>query len=87
MERAAGVGIINRHLFGQGKAMNQLPSWRSQRSQTLWLSRLIEAVEQISRPERRARPVGSLELLAVRARLAQPAATHPAYRSRFSLLN
>jgi hypothetical protein len=65
----------------------QLPSWRSQRSQTLWLSRLIEAMEQLSRPERRARPVGSLELVAARARLAQPAVAHPAYRSYFSLRN
>ena len=68
------------------RAMNQqLPSWRTAKGQTLWLSRLIEAMEKFSRPEWCARPVDQLELVAVRARLAQPAMA--AYASRFSLRN
>ena len=65
----------------------QLPSWRTAKGQTLWLSKLIEAMEKFSRPEWRSRPVDQLELVAVRARLAQPAIAYPAYASRFSLRN
>jgi hypothetical protein len=68
--------------------MNQQhPSWRTTEGQTLWLSRLIEAMEKFSRPEWRARPVEHREVVAVRARLAQPAMAYPAYISRFSLRN
>jgi len=65
----------------------QLPIWRTANGQTRWLSRLIDAMEKLSRPEWRARPVDPLELHAVHARLAQPAMLHPAYGSRFSLKN
>jgi len=65
----------------------QLPSWRTAKGQTLWLSKLIEAMEKFSRPEWRSRPVDQRELVAVRARLAQPAIAYPAYASRFSLRN
>jgi hypothetical protein len=68
--------------------MNQQPPiWRTSNGQTAWLSRLIDAMEKFSRPEWRARPVDPLELVAMRARLAQPAILHPAYGSRFSLRN
>lgn len=68
--------------------MNQeLPAWRTADGQTAWLSRLIDAMEKFSRPEWRARPVDSLELIAMRARLARPATFHAAYGSRFSLRN
>jgi len=65
----------------------QLPSWRTAKGQSLWLSRLIEAMEKFSRPEWRARPVEQPELVAMRARLAQPAMAYPAGASRFSLRN
>ena len=65
----------------------QLPSWRTAKGQTLWLSMLIEAMEKFSRPEWRARPVDRAELAAVRARLAQPAMAYSCYTSRFSLPN
>jgi hypothetical protein len=65
----------------------QLPSWRTEKAQTLWLSRLIEAMEKFSRPEWRARPVDRLEYVALRARLARPAMAYPAYASRLSLRN
>jgi hypothetical protein len=65
----------------------QLPSWRTGKGQTLWLSRLIEAMEKFSRAEWRARPVDRLELAALRARLAQPAIACSGNASRFRLRN
>jgi hypothetical protein len=65
----------------------QLPTWRTQKDQTLWLLRLIEAMEKFSRPEWRARPVDRREHAALRARLARPAMAYPAYASRFSPRN
>jgi hypothetical protein len=65
----------------------QLPSWRTDKGQTLWLSMLIEAMEKFSRAEWRARPVDRRERLAMCSRLAQPAMGHLAYASRFSLRN
>jgi hypothetical protein len=65
----------------------QYPSWRSQNGQTLWLTRLIEAMEKLSRAEWRTRPVDPLELVAIRARLARPVKTPSAYGPRFGLRN
>ena len=65
----------------------QLPSWRTQKDQTLWLSMLIEAMETFSRPEWRERPVDRHQCMALRTRLAKPAMAHPAYASHFSLQN
>lgn len=62
----------------------QFPSWRTQKDQTLWLSRLIEAMEKLSRPEWRGRPVDRRQRLALLNRLARPAV---AYASRFGLRN
>ena len=70
------------------KAMNQqLPSWRTQKGQTLWLSGLIAAMERLSRSEWRARPVDSLEVVAVRAHLARPVMARSSRGSRFSVRN
>jgi hypothetical protein len=63
----------------------QLPSWRTEKGQTLWLSRLIEAMEKFSRPDWRARPVDRRERVALVARLGQPAMACRA--SRFGLRN
>jgi hypothetical protein len=78
LERAGGPGIIDeRDFFWAGRveqAMGQqLPSWRTQKGQTLWLSMLIEAMEKFSRPEWRGRPVDRRQRLALRTRLAKPA--------------
>jgi hypothetical protein len=63
----------------------QFPSWRTQKDQTVWLSKLME---KFSRPEWRERPVERHQRLALHARLAQPALTYPAaYGSQFSLRN
>jgi hypothetical protein len=65
----------------------QLQSWRTGSGQTLWLSRLVETMEKFSRPEWRAVPCDRLELAAMRAQLARPAAAYTAYASHFSLRN
>src|ERR1700743_270360 len=87
----------DREVMGQ-----QLPSWRTGNGQTLWLSMLIEAMEKLSRPERRGRPdrLGTggatrpvsgappgLKPAAIRARLAEPATACCNYGSRFGLPN
>lgn len=62
----------------------QIQGWRSASSQRSWLSRLIETMEAISRPELRAVPCDERLLATVRAQLARPASvgTHypPPYR-------
>lgn len=65
----------------------RLQSWRSGSGQNLWLSMLVDTMEKVSRPEWRAIPCDRLELAAVRAQLARPAAAYPAYASHFSLRN
>jgi hypothetical protein len=65
----------------------QLQSWRTGSEQTLWLSRLVDTMEKLSRPEWRAVPCDELVLAAVRAQLARPAAAYFAHGSRFSLRN
>jgi hypothetical protein len=71
--------------MSQQLQLSGIQSWRTAKTQTLWLSMLVDAMEKFSRPEWRARPCDRLELAAVRAHLARPAA--PAYVSRFNLRN
>jgi hypothetical protein len=61
--------------------------WRTGRGQTLWLSMLVEAMERFSAPEWRNVPCDAVELAALRAQLARPAAPYPMFASRFSLRN
>ncbi|WP_063800186.1 hypothetical protein [Bradyrhizobium retamae] len=63
----------------------QLQGWRSASAQRLWLSMLIDAMEEISRPERRDEPCDAQVLAALRAQLARPACTP--YASAYSLRN
>ena len=73
---------------GKGQAMDQQPqSWRTGTGQTLWLSMLVEAMERFSAPEWRNVPCDAVELAALRAQLARPAAPYPMFASRFSLRN
>jgi len=63
----------------------QLPSrqsWRGSRSERLWLSALIDAMEQASRSDQRG---DSGTLAALRAQLALPA--QPRFASPAKLLN
>ena len=65
----------------------QLQGWRSASSQRLWLTMLIDAMEEISRPERRAVPCDGQVLAALRAQLARPASVGVPYASPYSLRN
>jgi len=65
----------------------QLQPWRSGEGEKLWLSMLIDAMEEISRPEFRAVPCDQSVLAAVRAQLARPASPYPYCGSQFSLRN
>ena len=51
----------------------QIQGWRSANGQRVWLSMLIDAMEEISRPEIRAVPCETQLLAAMRAQLARPA--------------
>lgn len=62
----------------------QLQRWRSAGGEKLWLSMLIDTMEQVSRPELRNRPCDRFLRAAVYAQLSRPAA--PARQdSRFGL--
>jgi hypothetical protein len=58
----------------QGQAMGQrLEQWHGGDGERLWLSLLVAAMEEASRPEIRSKPCESAVLQACRAQLAQPA--------------
>jgi hypothetical protein len=65
----------------------QVQGWRSTSGQRSWLSKLIQTMEQISRPERRAVPCDPQLLAAVRAQLGRPALACSSYASPYSLRN
>lgn len=76
----------------EGQAMGQqVQGWRTARGQRQWLSMLIDTMEQISRPERRAVPCDPQcdpqVLAAFRAQLARPALGNSPYASAYSLRN
>jgi hypothetical protein len=62
-------------------------TWRSGRGEKLWLSMLIEAMEEVSRAELRAMPCDQSVLAGLRAQLARPASPYPYGASHFSLRN
>jgi hypothetical protein len=63
----------------------QLQRWRSADGERLWLSMLIEAMEEVSRPELRSQPCERSVVAAVRAQLSRPAAPYAHKGSGFSL--
>jgi len=65
----------------------QLQPWRSGSSEKLWLSMLIDTMEEASRPEIRAIRCDISLLAAVKAQLARPASPRGYYGSDFSLRN
>jgi hypothetical protein len=68
--------------------MNQQPgAGRSTDDGQLWLSMLVGAMEDASRPERRALPCARSALAALHAQLAYPAAFHPPGATAFSRCN
>ena len=70
-----------------GKASLSGKSWRSGNGERLWLSMLVGAMEEFSRPDIRSLPCRPSLLVAVRARLARPASPAALGASRFSLRN
>jgi hypothetical protein len=98
----ATTGLVTARFYGcrlrQGQAMgqqlqasqlhaSQLQSWRSAGDERLWLSMLIETMEEVSRPELRRVPCDSSILAAFRAHLALPASAYGLCGSQFSLRN
>ena len=65
----------------------QLRTWQSAGDQRVWLSMLIDTMEQVSRPESRAVPCDGQLLAALRAQLARPATAAMACGSGYSLRN
>ncbi len=88
----AGNGPVRSGLVTAGTREGQAMIERSQikRSETsekLWLSMLVETMEEVARPELRAVPCDRSVLAAVRLQLAQPALPYRHYASRFSFRN
>ena len=65
----------------------QLGQWRSADGQRLWLSMLIDTMEEISRSDRRNLRCSPSVLIALQAQLARPASPYIVGGSRFSLRN
>jgi hypothetical protein len=69
-----------------GQQVQRSPrSWKVGNGERLWLSMLIDTMEQVSRPELRAKPCDGAALLALREQLALP--TSVRFASPFSLRN
>jgi len=86
-ERAGDFRVVSCN-GPEGRAMGQqIQGWRSASGQRLWLSMLIDAMEEISRPELRAVPCDDQLLAALRAQLARPALGRAPYASTYSLRN
>ncbi len=65
----------------------RLNTWQGGGGERLWLSRLVDAMEEAARPEVRALPCGAAILQALRAQLAQPMPRYPYAPSAFRLRN
>ncbi len=65
----------------------RINSWRGEGGERLWLSLLVDAMEEASLPEVRARPCEAAILKALRAQLAQPAPRYSYASTAFSLRN
>ena len=65
----------------------QLQIWRPESGDRLWLSMLIDAMEEVSRPEFRKLPCDPSILIALHAQLKRPASPYLHGASHFSLRN
>ena len=75
-----------------GQQLQRQGAWRpglfrSEGGETVWLSMLVRAMEDASRPEIRKIPCDPKVLIAVRAQLARPASPYPYGTSAYSLRN
>jgi hypothetical protein len=73
--------------MGQQVQACQREIWRSGNGQNLWLSKLIDAMQELARPEFRSLPCDPSVLVALRAQLARPASAYAHCGSNFSLRN
>jgi hypothetical protein len=73
--------------MGQQLQTARSEGWRREGADRRWLSMLIDAIEEVSRPEIRAVPCDPFVLAALRAQLARPAAPLAHGGSVFSLRN
>ncbi len=65
----------------------QLHAWRSADGERMWLSMLVDTMENVSRPEIRSLPCEPSILAALRAQLARPVSPYAYCGSDFSLRN
>jgi len=80
----AGDCRVAKHNGPEGQAMGQqIQGWQSASGQRSWLSKLIETMEAISRPELRAVPCDERLLARVRAQLARPPSVRAPYTSSY----
>jgi hypothetical protein len=68
-------------------ALKSRNAWRSGKGERLWLSMLIDTMEQVARPELRAMPCDPTVLAALTVQLAQPASPCLHCASSFSFRN
>ena len=73
--------------MGQQLNTSRSQGWRSEGADRRWLSTLIDAMEEVARPEHRAVPCDPFVLAAVRAQLARPVTPLAHCGSVFSLRN
>jgi hypothetical protein len=62
-------------------------TWWGSEDRQLWLSMLVDAMEEAVRPEIRSRPCAPEILAGLRAQLSQPLSRYPFAASAFSLRN
>jgi hypothetical protein len=79
-------GYLNGYWARQAMGQ-QLQPWRSEGSQRMWLSMLVDTMEQICRPSFRNSSCNPSVLTALEAQLARPAAPYCHGASSFSLRN
>jgi hypothetical protein len=92
-ERFSGTLVGNRARRDEQESRMSQPlqpwkagrSWKAGNGERLWLSMLIDAMEQASRPELRAKPCDERALAGLRVQLALPASVR--FASPFSLRN
>jgi hypothetical protein len=73
--------------MGQQLQTSRLRLWRSGHGESAWLSKLIDTMEEVSRPELRGLACDPSILVGLRAQLARPASAYAHCGSNFSLLN
>lgn len=82
---SSGAGTGSGKMSQQFQLSRFSSSWRGGRGERLWLSTLVDAMERVAEPARRAEPCDPRALKDLRAQLALP--TQPRFTSSFGLRN